>query len=57
MISKSILKEAQDLIAMSKALSTKWVVETVSITEHERIEHEQELDNDPNNYKIVIYTS
>ena len=57
MISKSVLKEAQDMIALLKALGTTWVVETVSVSERERIEREQELDNDPNNYKIVIFTS
>ena len=57
MISKSVLKEAQDMIALSKALGTTWVVETVSVSERERIEHEKELNTDPDNYRIVIYTS
>ena len=57
MISKSVLKEAQDMIALLKALGTTWVVETVSVSERERIEHEKELNTDPDNYRIVIYTS
>ena len=57
MISKGKLKEAQDLIALAKARNSSWSVEYVSITEKDRIEREKELDTDPNNYRIVIYTS
>ena len=56
-ISKSILKEAQDLIALAKSLGSSWEVEYVSIKEQERIEKEKLLDTDPNHFRIVIYTS
>jgi hypothetical protein len=57
MLSKALVKQAQELIEQSKTLNTKWDIQTVSIAESERIEAEKELDDDPNNIRIVIYTS
>ena len=57
MINKTLIKEARDLITLSKSLTTQWDVETVSITRKNEMEALKEQDNDPDNYRIVIYVS
>ena len=57
MINKTTFKEAKDLIMLSKSLTTQWDVETVSITLKNEMEALKEQDNDPDNYRIVIYVS
>ena len=57
MINKTLFKEAKDLITLSKSLTTQWDVETVSITRKNEMEALKEQDNDPDNYRIVIYVS
>jgi len=55
-ISKQNIKQADELIQLAKNIKSTWTVEIVDVSEKERILDEAKNDNDPNNYRVVIFT-
>jgi len=53
----AFIREARELMAAAKALNTSWNIEYLSIDQKDRIEQEKLLDDDPNNFRVVIFTS